>query len=128
MMKKMMENMMGKMMDEFFAGKTAEDEQKMMAEMMPKMMEGMNMMEMMKGMMGGEGGECMPAEGMEKMMPKMTEMMPKCLTMMLPKLPKEQRVEFALKMIATLVEQGTADMSEDEKKKFMEKAFGGVKV
>ena len=54
--------MMGNMMEKFFADMTVEDKQRMMEQMMPRMMEGINMMEMMPrmmmGMMGGAAGEC----------------------------------------------------------------------
>ena len=56
------------------------------------------------------------------MMPNMMmEMMPQCLTMMLPTTPKEKRIDFVLRMIGTLVEQGCAGMSDEEKKGFVEK-------
>ncbi len=96
---------------------------------MPKMMEGVNMMEMMPKMMmsmmgGGEGqGE------MVGMMPHMmTEMMPLCLVMMLPKMPKENKIGFVLKMITSLMEQGSAGMSEEEKKGFVSKVTDKVKA
>jgi hypothetical protein len=100
----------------------------MMAEMMPKMMGGINMMEMMpkmmKSMMGGGEGE----GGMMEMMPQMmTEMMPQCLKMMLPNIPKEKRIDFVLKMVTTLMEQGCVGMSEEEKKDFVAKVFEKVK-
>ena len=43
--------MMAEMMERFFADMTAEDKQNMMEAMMPKMMEGMNMMDIMPKMM-----------------------------------------------------------------------------
>jgi hypothetical protein len=65
--------MMENMMDKFFAGMTAEDKQRLIEAMIPKMMEGINIMEvmpkMMMGMMGGGKGE----EGMMGMMSKMME-------------------------------------------------------
>lgn len=125
------EEMMDKMMGEFFAGMTAKDKQEMMAAMMPKMMEGMNFMEMMPrmmmGMMGsGEGTGCMPGATSEAsehaaggpapmMQMMMTEMMPHCLKMMLPQMPQEARREFVLKMVGTLLEQGSADLTDEEK-------------
>lgn len=137
------EAMMGGMMDKFFADMTADDKSKLMAEMMPKMMEGVNMMEMMPkmmmGMMGGEGSECgmmgmMPGmkgggkeAGMSMMPQMMMEMMPQCLTMMLPKIPKEKRIAFVSKMVATLVEQGSVGMSEEEKKGFQEELVEKIK-
>ena len=123
------EKMMGKMMDKFFGDMTVEEKKKMMAEMMPKMMEGINMMEMMPkmmmSMMGGGEGE----GGMMEMMPQMmTEMMPQCLKMMLPNIHKEKRIDFVLKMVTTLMEQGCVGMSEEEKKDFVAKVFEKVKT
>jgi hypothetical protein len=126
MSKEEKEEMMSKMMDKFFADMTVEDKQKMMEEMMPKMMEGVNMMEMMpKMMMSMMGG----GEGQGGMMPlMMTEMMPLCLVMMLPKMPKENKIEFVLKMVTSLMEQGGAGMSEEEKKGFVSKVTDKVKA
>jgi hypothetical protein len=42
---------------------------------------------------------------------------------MLPGLPKEERVDFVLKMISTLVDRGSADMSEKEKNDFVARAL-----
>jgi len=53
--------------------------------------------------------------GMQMMPHMMTEMMPHCLEMMLPNMPKENRADFMAKMVAVLMEQGTAGMSEEEK-------------
>ncbi len=131
MSKKEKEEMMGRMMDKFFADMTAEDKKKMMAEMMPKMM---------MGMMGGGEGDCCTLGTMSEMMegqkevempmmPKMMiEMMPHCLTMILPNLPKEKRIDFVLKMVATLVEQSCVGMSEEEKKDFLAKVVGKVRA
>jgi hypothetical protein len=127
MSKEEKEEMMGKMMEKFFAGMTAEDKQKMMEQMMPRMMEGVNMMDMMPGMMMGMmsgGGKT----GMPKMPQMMPEMMPYCLGMMLPGMPKEKRVDFALKMVAGLVEQGSAGMSDAEKADFVAKIIEKVKT
>jgi hypothetical protein len=122
--------MMEKMMD-YMMGRTTKEEKN---EMMPRMMQGANMMEMMSrmmmGMMGGEKAEGCGPEMMEKMkeggsgadmpmMPQMmTTMMPECLRMMLPKLSKEERKDFALRMISTLLEQGSVGMSEEERNDF----------
>ena len=116
MMDKMMAVMMGRMskeekermMDKFFADMTSEDKQKMMAEMMPKMTE------------GGEGADT-------PMMPQMMmEMMPQCLKIMLPRVAKEQRVDFALTMITDLMELGSAEMSEEETADFAAKVIQRV--
>jgi hypothetical protein len=144
MSKEEKEEMMGKMMDKFFSDMTVDDRKKMMAEMMPKMMEGINMMEMMPKMMmnmmgGGEGesgmmGMMSKMMGSDKekempMMPQMmTEMMPQCLKMMLPNIPKEKRIDFVLKMVTTLMEQGSVGMSEEEKEDFLAKVVEKVKA
>lgn len=123
--------MMAEMMERFFADMTAEDKQHMMEAMMPRMMDGMNMMDMMpKMMMGmmGEGKEasCLPeltegeqGMGISEMPQMMMHMMPHCLQMMLPHVAKDRRKEFALHMVATLMEQSCADMPEEEKQQFV---------
>jgi len=126
--------MMGTMMEKFFAGMTAEDKQKMMEQMMPKMMEGVNMMEMMGGGEKGGGMMGMMSQMMSggqgkgtPMMPRMmTQMMPHCLNMMLPGVPREERVDFVLNMITALMEQGSAGMSEEEKSEFVAKVLEKV--
>jgi len=150
MMDEMMESMIGgmtkeekqeimsKMMEKFFSGMTTEDKQKMMEQMMPKMMEGINMAEMMPrmmmGMMGGNSGgtpmgmksqmmEGGQATGMPMMGHMMTQMMPQCVSTMLPGLPKEERVDFVLKMISTLLDGASADMSEKEKNDLVARAL-----
>ena len=146
MSKEEKEQMMGRMMDRFFAGMTVDDKKKMIAEMMPKMMEGVNMMEMMPKMMMGMMGCCEGEGGMTGMMSKMmagekggkeeempmmarmmTEMMPHCLEMMLPKVPKYKRTDFVLKMVETLMEQGRSRMSEEEKREFVSRVEEKVK-
>jgi hypothetical protein len=144
MSKEEKDEMMGKMMDKFFGDMTVDDKKKMMAEMMPKMMEGINMMEMMPQMMmsmmgggEGEGGMMgmmskMMGGGKETEMPMMpqmmTEMMPRCLKMMLPNVPKEKRVDFVLRMVDTLMEQGCMGMSGEEKQDFVAKVVEKVKT
>ena len=49
----------------------------------------------------------------------MAGLMPKCLKTVLPKVSKEDRVEFALLMISILVEEGTVRMSEEEREEFV---------
>ena len=48
----------------------------------------------------------------------MASLMPKCLDTLLPKLSKEDRVEFALEMISILVDKGSVRMSEEEREEF----------
>ena len=131
--------MMARMMEKFFAGMTAEDKQSMMEQMMPKMMEGINMAEMMPrmmmGMMGHSGrpGQRTPRakhstggphpDGPPMMGHMMTQMMPGCVDMMLPGLPKEERTEFVLQMIGTLMEKGTVGMSEEEQSSLVARAL-----
>jgi hypothetical protein len=144
MSKEEKEEMMNKMMDKFFADFTPEDKQKMMGEMMPKMMEGVNMMDMMPKMMMNMMGRGEGESGMMGMMSRMmggseknkttamphmmTEMMPRCLEMMLPTIPKDKRVKFVMEMVAILMAQGCAGMSDEEKKDFMTKIGEKVKV
>jgi len=47
---------------------------------------------------------------------------------MLPNAPQEKRSDFVLKMITTLVEQGCAGMSEEEKAGFVQKVVERVKA
>lgn len=127
MSKEEKQEMMGKMMGKFFADMTAEDRQKMMEQMMPKMMEGINMMDMMPKMIMGmmSRGEKTEMPMMPQMMP---EMMPYCLGMMLPNMPKEKRIDFVLKMVTTLVEQGCVGMSNEEKADFVAKVVEKVQT
>jgi len=123
MSKEEKQEMMGKMMEKFFAGMTAEDKQKMMEQTMPKMMEGVNMMDMMPKMMMG----MMSRHGKVEM-PMTPEMMPYCLGMVLPSMPKEKRVDFVLKRVTSLVKQGSAGMSSEEKADFVANVVEKVKT
>ncbi|HEA65312.1 hypothetical protein LCGC14_2496820 [marine sediment metagenome] len=78
----------------------------------------------------GEGGMMgMMSKMMEGDKPEMMmEMMPQCLKMMLPNIPKEKRIDFVLKMVTTLIEQGCVGMSEGEKKDFVAKVVENVKA
>jgi hypothetical protein len=90
-------------------------------------------------MMGGEseGGmmgmksKMMP-DGKEMEMPMMPQMMmdmmPRCLSVMLPNIPKDKRIDFILKMVATLMEDGSVDLSEEEKETFIQKVIKQVKA
>jgi hypothetical protein len=69
MSKEDMMEMMGTMIEGFLADMSAEDRQKMMEQIMPRMMEGVNMMDMMGGMMMGLMGE--KGGGMMEMMSRM---------------------------------------------------------
>lgn len=57
----------------------------------------------------------------------MAEMMPKCLKTVLPKLSKEDRVDFALEMISILVDKGSVRMSEEEREEFVSQLVEQVK-
>lgn len=74
-----------------------------------------DMMGMMSTMMEGCGPE------------KMTEMMSQCVGAMLQHMPQEKRTDFVLKTVAALTEQGTAGMSESEKKDFLGKVIERIK-
>jgi hypothetical protein len=135
--------MMSTMMEKFLAGFTVEDKQKMMEKMMPRMMEGVNMMDMMPkmmmSMMGGNGGEGgmmgmmsqMMGRGEETAMPLMPGMMmeimmPQCIKMVLPKMTKKKRIDFAMNIVSTLVEHGSSGLSEEEKRDFVSRIIQGV--
>jgi hypothetical protein len=77
-------------------------------------------------MMGGGQGGGMPMM-MPHMMPHMmTHMMPRCLNMMLPSVPKEERTDFVLNMVTSLMEQGSAGMSDEEKNELVAKVIERV--
>ncbi len=68
-------------------------------------------------------------EGKMAMMPQMmVEMMPHCLTMMLPSVPKEKRIDFVMNMVGILMEKGCVEMSEEEKMDFVTKVIEKVKA
>ncbi|MGI9293136.1 MAG: hypothetical protein ACR2PS_04065 [Pseudomonadales bacterium] len=127
------ETMMDSMMEKFFADITPKEKQNMMAEMMPKMMEGMNMMDMMPKMMMGmmSGGSDDSSEGMQDMMSKMMQgcsdqgmsntmitMMPNCIGMMFPAMDVEKRGEAAASILSTLLEKGSAGMTDEQRSSF----------
>ncbi len=116
------ERMMASVMDRFLADMGPQDRHNMMAAMMPRMML----------CMLGEGACCasdtMFGTGQDSdagpgaMMPEMMiDMMPHCLGMLLPRLPGEKRAAFVLKMVDTLIEQGAAGLSADERKDLADK-------
>lgn len=80
------------------------------------------MMGMMSKMMGGGMGM-----GMLKDDEVMMEMMPQGLSMMLSRFPKDKRSDLILKVVPDLVEQACAEMSEEEKKGFIEKLIEKIK-
>lgn len=54
----------------------------------------------------------------------MAEMMPRCLRMVLPKVEKEKRANYVSSLVKNLIDVGSEDMSEKEKKKLAEKISG----
>jgi hypothetical protein len=85
---------------------------------LPKMMSSM----MSKMMGGGQKGE-------RPMMPQMmTVMMPHALGVVLPNMPTEKRIDFASKLVSTLVEHGSAGMSDEQKEVFMAKLVEELKT
>lgn len=136
------EAMMDSMMEKFFADITPEEKQKMMADMMPKMMEGMDMSQMMPRMMMGmmSGGENEGSSGMQGMMGNfmqgqsgagmsdmMSQMMPNCIRMMMPKMNVEKRGETAAAILSAIIDAGTDGMTEEQRKMFSEKLDSVVK-
>ena len=57
----------------------------------------------------------------------MAGLMPKCLETLLPKLSKQERVEFALQMISILVDKGSVRMSEEEREEFVSQLIEQVR-
>ena len=76
------------------------------------------MAEMMSKMMGQAGP--MASEFGMPMMDMMSKMMPRGLAMMLGRLPKERRIEFAKEIVATIVEKGCEGLSKEERDKFFD--------
>lgn len=131
-----MENMMPEMMDKMLGGMSTDDKKEMMMGMMGKMCEGVDMKEMMPMMMGKmmQGGsqhsmpETMPMMGQmkqggaEQSMPgtMLETMMPHCIGMMLPGIDPDKRGEAAATIVAAIVDKGTAGLSDEQKKSFLE--------
>lgn len=112
-----MQNMMPEMMEKMFGGMSTDDKKEMMMGMMGKMCEGVNMKEMMPMMMGQmkQGGA---EQSMPEMMLKM--MMPHCIGMMLPGIDPDKRGEVAATILSAIVDKGTAGLSDEQKKSFLE--------
>ena len=83
----------------------------------PKMMA-----QMMSAMIGGE------KEGTPMMGRMMLKMMPQCVEMVLPETPEKERKDYVLKMVSTLMEQGSVGMSEAEKGEFAAEVVEQVRV
>lgn len=127
--------MMHAMMEQFFGGMGAEEKKEMLATMMGKMTEGMDMNEMMPTMMMSGGGGCdgeshggmqgmmsgMTPGGAEQPMPEMMlkMMMPHCIGMMLPAIDPDKRSEVATAILSTIVEKGTVGMSDEQRRSFL---------
>lgn len=77
-----------------------------------------NMADMMANMMGGNRAMG-PNMGMA-MMDMMAKMMPQGLAMMLEKLPKDQRLEFAKEMVAMVVDRACEGLTENERNQFFD--------
>ncbi len=128
--------MMGAMMEQFFGGMGADEKKEMLAGMMGKMTEGLDMREMMPkmmmGMMSGGGGpgkmqdmmSRMMEAGPEQQMSQMPEMMlktmmPHCIGMMMPAVDPDRRGEVASAVLAALVEKGSVGMSDEQMRSFL---------
>ena len=123
--------MMHSMMEQLFSGMGADEKKEMLASMMGRMTEGLDMKEMMPGMMmgmmsGGAGagsGKMMPC-GPEQQMPQMPEMMlktmmPHCIEMMLPAIDPNKRSEVAAAILSAIVEKGSVGMSDEQVRSFL---------
>lgn len=132
-----LQSLMPEMMQKMFGGMSTDDKKEMMLGMMGKMCEGVNMKEMMPMIMGKmmQGGADrsiselkpmmmgqMKQGGAEHSMPEMMlkTMMPHCIGMMLPGIDPDKRAEVAATILSTMVDKGTADLPEDQKKSFLE--------
>lgn len=160
-MKKMMESMMPVMLK----GISSKEKEDMMLQMMPKMMEDIDLSEMMPKMMTTMLPVLLPKmmevmdkdkmiEKMSTIMPNVCEVidkralaekkdnmisklleqdtfkekMPKCFAKgmpvmvrgcfehFLPELPKEERIEFMSSLLSMMIEYGTSDFNEEDKK------------
>ena len=131
-----MQNMMPEMMEKMFGGMSTDDKKEMMMGMMGKMCERVNMKEMLPMMMGNmmQGGSehCMPENipmmgkmeqgGAQQSMPEMMlkMMMPHCIGMMLPGIDPDKRGEVAATIVSAIVDKGSAGLSDEQKKFFLE--------
>lgn len=121
--------------DKMLKDMSAADKQALMLEMMPGMIQGINMGDLMPKIMAtimgcekqdGSGlmgitskmighGDVMETSMMVLMM---MEMIPQDIKVMLPHMPKEKRMDFAARLVAILMEEGRADLSDEEKDEF----------
>lgn len=130
--------MMRSMMEQCLGGMGADEKKEMVATMMGKMTEGLDMKEMMpKMMMGmmsggaGEGPGKMPGMmskmmqgGAEQHMAQMPEMMlktmmPHCIGMMLPAIDPDKRGEAAAAILSAIVEKGSLGLSDEQMRSFL---------
>jgi hypothetical protein len=128
------------MMEQMFGGMDLDEKKEMCTAMMSKMTEGVDMKELMPKMMtgamtgehgdgfqkmhsmmsGNEGG-ANPQGGMMPMPEMMLKMMmPHCIGMMLPAIDPDKRPEAATAILSAVVENGTKNMSEEQKKAYMQ--------
>ncbi len=133
--------MMRSMMEQCLGGMGADEKKEMVATMMGKMTEGLDMKEMMpKMMMGMMSGGASPGPGpgkMHDMMAKMKQgeheqqmsampemmlktMMPHCIGMMLPAVDPNRRGEVAAAVLLALVEKGAIGMSDAQMRSFLQ--------
>ena len=130
--------MMHTMMEQCFGGMSPDEKKEMLATMMGKMTEGLDMKEMMPkmmmGMMSGGAGEGpgkmhdmmsgMMQGGAEQHMAQMpevmlTSMMPHCIGMMLPSIDPDRRGEVAAPILSAIVEKGSIGLSDEQMRKFL---------
>ena len=136
--------MMESMMEQCFGGMGIEEKKQMLAAMMGKMTEGLDMKQMMPKMMMGmmSGGTGEGSQGMPEMMDKMMRggpeqhmsqmpemmlktMMPHCIGMMLPAIDADRRGEVAAAILSAIVEKGSIGLSDAQMRSFLE-ALDGV--
>lgn len=119
--KAMMESMMG----QFFGSMSAEEKKEMCATMMGKMTEGLDMTEIMPKMMMGMMSRSAHGGPEQKMlqMPELmlTKMMPHGIGIMLPTIDPDKRGEAATAILSAIVEKGSAGMSGEQKRVFLDR-------
>lgn len=97
---------------------SSEERRELMASMMPKMMEGMNMKDMMPKMMGADVG-CRPQAGTSttgaRMTGTMADMLPHCLTVAAKQVPADERTATVVHLLVALVESGCQTIESSER-------------
>ena len=112
---------MEQMMAQAMVGMGADEKKQMISTMMGRICEGVDMKDMMPMMMSKMMGDS-ESSGMPEMM--LQSMMPHCIGVMLPSVDAEKRGDIAASIVASLVENGAVEMTEEQKTAFLKKIAG----